>query len=143
MNGVSIIGARGRIGDKEILVDYFRGVDGDGIALDSDEVKGLEHLQSAVMHAQRAFERGENVSARMLMETLLYASGERQISLAIARMGVKNGSHEVVLILEGMEPDRVLNELGLRRDDSVISVVSVDEKKAALERVALVDIIKR
>ncbi len=143
MKVVSIIGARGRIDDKESLVDYFRAADGDGIAINSEEVKGMEHIQSAIMHSQRAFERGDNVSARMLMETLLYASGERQISLAISKMGVKNGSDEAVFILEGLEPDRVMRELGMERDDSVISIVSEEEKKDALERVALVDIIKR
>lgn len=143
MKGVSIIGARGCIDNKERLVEYFRSADGDGIALDSEEVKGIEHLQSALMHSWRAFERAENVSDRMLMETLLYASGERQISLAISRMGVKNGSQKAVLILEGLEPGKVLEELGMERDDSIISVVSDDEMKDALERVALVDIIKR
>ncbi len=143
MKGFSIIGARGRVDDRESLVDYFRAAEGDGIALDSEEVKGIEHIQSAIMHSQRAFERGDNVSTRMLMETLLYASGERQISLAISKMGVKSGSEDVIFILEGLEPEKVLRELGMERDDSVIAIVSEDEKKDALERVALVDIIKR
>ena len=143
MKGFSIIGARGRVDDRESLVDYFRAAEGDGIALDSEEVKGIEHIQSAIMHSQRAFERGDNVSTRMLMETLLYASGERQISLAISKMGVKSGSEDVIFILEGLEPEMVLRELGMERDDSVIAIVSEDEKKDALERVALVDIIKR
>ncbi len=143
MKGFSIIGARGRVDDRESLVDYFRAAEGDGIALDSEEVKGIEHIQSAIMHSQRSFERGDNVSTRMLMETLLYASGERQISLAISKMGVKSGSEDVIFILEGLEPEKVLRELGMERDDSVIAIVSEDEKKDALERVALVDIIKR
>lgn len=129
--------------DKECLVDYFRSVDGDGLALDAGEVCGLDHLRSALWHARRSFERGENVSKRLLMETLLYASGERQLSIAIQKMGVKDGSSDAVLILLDHDVDGTLTELGLHRDDTLITVSDEGRTEDALERVALVDILKR
>lgn len=139
---VSIIGAVGERMDKERFVEYFRQSGGDGVALDADAVYGMDHLKSALMHAERSLRRGDNVSKRLLMETLLYASGERQLSVAISKIGLRDGPGSAVLLIQGLDPDRVIEDLELRRDDTVISS-NDGETKEALERVALVDIIKR
>ena len=143
MGRMSVLGASGVLDDVESLIAYFRDSDGDGIALDADEVCGMDHVLSALTHAERAFERRENVSSRLLMEVLLYASGERQLSLAIARMGVKAGKGRMVLLLEGSDPEAVLSRFGLTEDPSVIGADDESLVKDALERVAMVDILKR
>ncbi len=143
MGRVAVVGASGAIDDVESLIAYFRESKGDGIALDADEVFGMDHIISALKHAERAFERGENVSSRLLMETLLYASGERQISLAIERMGVKPGKGRTVLLLEGSQKEEALSRLGLTEDPSLIGADDDAQTKEALERVAMVDILKR
>jgi len=69
-------------------------------AFDADYVADRAHLESAVEHANRAFERGENVASERAVEMLLYAAGRRQIRRALA-MGVDEGEHEVVVVVEG------------------------------------------
>ncbi|WP_232703280.1 KEOPS complex subunit Cgi121 [Halobacterium wangiae] len=69
-------------------------------AFDADYVADRAHLESAVAHANRAFERGENVASDRAVEILLYAAGRRQIRRALA-MGVDEGEHEVVVVVDG------------------------------------------
>jgi len=69
-------------------------------AFDADYVAGEDHLASAVAHANRAFERGENVASERAVEILLYAAGRRQIRRALA-MGVDEGDSEVVVVVDG------------------------------------------
>ncbi|MCX6651423.1 MAG: KEOPS complex subunit Cgi121 [Methanomassiliicoccales archaeon] len=130
--------------------------------LDADKVCGADHLSSAVLHARRAFERGENASNTLSMEVILYASGERQISKAKNKMGLRQGTERVAVVLLSLgDLDQVLSDLGLRRDDSLLDCTL--EKGAAygidpaelrtlgetllpelvLEKVAFVDLIKR
>lgn len=67
-------------------------------AFDARYVAGREHLASALEHADRAFERGENVARERAVEVLLYAAGRRQIRRALA-MGVDEGETPVVVLV--------------------------------------------
>lgn len=69
-------------------------------AFDADYVAGREHLESAVEHANRAFERDENVAHDRSVEILLYAAGRRQINRALV-MGVSKGTQRVVVVVDG------------------------------------------
>ncbi|MFC3477927.1 KEOPS complex subunit Cgi121 [Halobacterium litoreum] len=69
-------------------------------AFDADYVAGRAHLEAAVERANRAFERGENVASDRAVEILLYAAGRRQIRRAL-EMGVGEGEHEVVVVVDG------------------------------------------
>ena len=60
-------------------------------AFNADVIYGKNHLASAVEHAVRAMKRKTNTTNSLAMEILLYASGERQLKLAIPKMGVKSG----------------------------------------------------
>jgi KEOPS complex subunit Cgi121 len=132
--------------------------------LDADKVCGADHLGSAVQHARRAFLQGTNASNTLGMEVILYASGERQISKAQRKMGLHQGTERVAVVLLGPqegEVDRVLAELGLERDDSLLRCTpekgrafGIDEGELStvgaerlpdlvLEKVAFVDLLKR
>ena len=113
-------------------------------------------------------DRKTNTTNTLEMETLLYSSGERQLKLAIPKMGVKKGSALVALIFIVEPPNNIpdmlvlksLEELSLKRDDSVLEGdentlkkfgISENELKTVtkakygniiLEKVAMVDIIK-
>ncbi len=159
---IDILGAKGQIVDTEVLVRSLQHVNGgEGLALNADLICGRDHIASAVMHASRAFERGDNVSSSIAGETILYASGERQISKAVKKMGVKVGTERVALVLFGVDdPERVLRELHFERDDDVLEAslekailfgISREEIKAVpadmvedlvLERVAFVGLQK-
>src|SRR4030066_37882 len=62
------------------------GRDSDVLVLRSDMVFGLDHIRSALYHAKRAMDQGRNASNTLVMETLLYASGERQLQSAIRKL---------------------------------------------------------
>ena len=116
------MGARGQIGDVEALITALQDVGGgEGLALDADMVCGKDHLVSAVLHATRSFERGDNVCTSLVMETALYASGERQISKAMKKMNVRIGSKRIALVLFGVsDPSEILERFSLVRDDDVL-----------------------
>ena len=73
-------------------------------AFDATYVADRGHLASAVAHARRAFERGENVASERAVEILLYAAGRRQIRRALA-MGVDEGEQPVVVVVAAEEAD--------------------------------------
>jgi len=62
---------------------------------DGTRVAGRQHLEIAAINALRAFKAGTNISRSLAMETLLYASAQRQIDLAINMLGVTRDSRTV------------------------------------------------
>jgi len=134
--------------------------DAEILVLDGDMVFGADHLRSALHHAQRAIDEGRNSSRSLTMETLLYASGERQLGAAIEKMSVGEHAKSVVIALlrgerfdigEGwrkLEPRQMeMDRDRLRRygfSDAELSTVAPESSaELVLERVAFVDILKR
>lgn len=134
---------------------------------DADMIYGNNHLISAFEHAKRAMDRKTNTTNSLEMETLLYASGERQLKLAIPKMGIKKGKTNIAFVfikLESQISDSLIEEmlklLNLNRADQVlegnedtlkkfgISTNEIETVRKAkygdliLEKVAKVDIIK-
>jgi len=140
-------------------------------AFNADVIYGKNHLASAVEHAVRAMKRKTNTTNSLGMEILLYASGERQLKLAIPKMGVKKGSASIAFVFAssikgkiGKMTDRLIDEmlgsLSLCRNDDVLEGdgdvlrrFGIDENEIKtvtkakygnliLEKIAVVDIIK-
>jgi KEOPS complex subunit Cgi121 len=132
---------------------------------DAEVIYGKNHLISAIEHATRAMDRKTNTTNSLAMEILLYASGERQLKIAIPKMGVKKGNTNIafVFIKESISEKIVrdiLKQLSLDRDDMVLQgsinkikkygiseeeINTVAKSKYGdliLEKVAMVDIIK-
>jgi tRNA threonylcarbamoyladenosine modification (KEOPS) complex Cgi121 subunit len=65
---------------------------------DGRHIAGKEHLELAAINASHAFKSGINISRTLAMETLLYASAQRQIDAAIAKIGVTAESEIVGFI---------------------------------------------
>jgi len=106
---------------------------------DASLVAGWEHLRFAALNALNAFKGNVNISDSLAMESLLYASAQRQIKEAIKLMGIKSNTNRVaVLILADTQEQisttlkAVSQLLGGRRDDSVIDLA--DDKIAVLSR---------
>ncbi len=157
-----VLGAMGMVDDTERFIQYIQGLEnGQGLLLNADMICGKDHLVSATNHAIRAFERGMNCSSSLPMETLLYASGERQISKALKKMNIKVGSERLALVLfDVVDVEPILKDLRLSRDDDVLDAsiekalrfgISNEEMKAVpedmiedlvLERVAFVGLQK-
>ncbi len=149
-------------GESNALLRRASELETDIVLVDADKVCGKEHLESAVFHARRAFERGTNASNTLGMEVILYASGERQISKAKKKMGLHQDTERVAVVVLGPDDvDEVLRDLDLKRDDSLLDCslqkgisfgVNRDELEAVgeemladlvLEKVAFVEILKR
>ena len=129
--------------------------------VDPGIVFGRIHIESAVLHAIRAFKHGKNTCRELRTEILLYLSGERQISTAIKVAGIKRDADRCVMIIlrpEKGEPDSLIRKMKWVRDDTILSPEGKDLSKLGisrietrsadppedlvLERVALVDILK-
>ena len=162
MTRVTVIGARCGPSDSSEILERLRAMsNGAALVLDADLVCGSEHLLSAVMHAERSFANSSNSCKDIAMETMLFASGERQISKAKEKMSPKKGAEKLAIVLFEAEPDEVIRFASLSRDDSVLECTpekavrfgvplkeleTAGEDRASdlvLERVAFVEIAKR
>lgn len=126
----------------------------------ADSVFGTDHLRTALYHAKKAMAEGRNASDSLALETLLYASGERQLSSALKKMTVDDGTNEVVIakLSEGafkpdeswgQLPDKVekpskemLVRFGITEAE-LATVGGKDPIELVLEKVAAVDVLKR
>jgi len=87
----------------------------------ADRVAGLEHLSFAAENAVRAVRQGRGRSKSVAMETLLFTSGQRQISRALERLGVTPQTREVVIT--------IFSSQSLNEDEVNAFVASVFEGK--------------
>ena len=78
---------------------------------DADLVATWQHLYFAVLNALLAFRNERNISKSVAMETMLYASAERQIRKAIELLGVKRDSANVAVVIISENPDSVKSVL--------------------------------
>jgi KEOPS complex subunit Cgi121 len=167
---ITVIGSRGTIKDIDGFLQKMNSFSQDNNvviqAFNADLTYGKNHLVSAVDHAVRAMERKTNTTNSLAMEILLYAAGERQLKLAIPKMGVKKGDANIAFVVvddkkrDEKSIDELLKELSLERDDKVLegnedtlksfglndqAIKTVTKDKYGdliLEKVAMVDIIK-
>ncbi|UCE28659.1 MAG: hypothetical protein JSV85_05115 [Candidatus Bathyarchaeota archaeon] len=107
--------------------------------LNADLIAGWEHLYFAVLNAMKAFESKLNISNSLAIETLLYASSQRQINKAVNLLGIKNESPRVaVLVMADTERganavlETVSQMMPGERDDSVFRLT--DEKVAGIRK---------
>lgn len=105
---------------------------------DCDHVAGIEHLEMAAINALHAFRNGINVSRSLSMETLLCASAQRQIDVAIQMLGVNSNSQCVGLVAFSETEDaaeslerKIAAAIAINLDTSLLEEWS-DEKAAGI-----------
>ena len=109
---------------------------------DARLIAGFDHLYFSVLNALKAHDTGTSISRNLAVETLLYASGQHQISRAIELMGVKPSSSEVAILAIADTREKAVRALDIiadllqgERSEDVIELT--DEKielvKAAFE----------
>jgi KEOPS complex subunit Cgi121 len=135
--------------DHDVLIQAF----------DARYVAGEDHLRSALEHAKRSMERGENVADDLAVEVLCYAAGRRQIDRAM-ELGVGTGQQSVIVLLDGegsdeaadavrgaiesgpVEPDEELIADGFEITPAEREATAADLSELVQERVALLDVEK-
>jgi tRNA threonylcarbamoyladenosine modification (KEOPS) complex Cgi121 subunit len=102
-----------------ILIQFFN----------ADLIATQQHLYFAVLNALWAFKNKTNLSKSLAMETMLYASSQRQIQKAIALVGIKPETSDLALVIIGEKSESVevmLKEvsvcLNVEADDTVLEL---------------------
>ncbi len=119
-----LLGKITRLGnEKNVTIQLF----------DSDLIATWEHLFFAALHGVKAFLYSRNISKSLAIESLIYASGQRQIKLAVKVLGLKPKTKNCALLLVGTSPENiesvaeeVYRYLGGKLD---LSVLDIDELK--------------
>jgi len=101
---------------------------------DSDLIATREHLYFAVLNALQAFKNKTNHSKSPAMETLLYASAQRQIQKAIECCGIKPKTKNMAVAIIGDDPGQIrktaeaMSEyLGSKPDETVLDLTKNKE----------------
>ncbi len=104
--------------EKDVFLQLF----------DQSKVVGKEHLLWAYQKAEESFEQESNRADDLEIETLLWASAEWQIKDALHKMGIKDSTEKVGMMIDG-DPKLFLDFMGWSRDDSVLEP-SIEKLKA-------------
>ena len=106
---------------------------------DPDLIAGWEHLYFAALNALNAFETKLNISNSLAMETLLYASAQRQIDKAIDLLGIKAESPQIAVLVIAktlkeakLALETVSKLVSGERDDSILELT--DDKIEGVRR---------
>jgi KEOPS complex subunit Cgi121 len=98
---------------------------------DADLIATERHLYFAVLNALEAFKNKTNLSKSLAMETMVYASAQRQIQKAISKSGVKPESTNMATVIISQNTaglknvlDAVTLVLGNNPDESVLKMSS-------------------
>lgn len=127
--------------------------------VDPRAVYNERHLVSALLHARRARAQGRAKAHSLGAEFLLYLTGQRQVSSALERAGIKPGAEQTIVVADGDRAGTavwgLLDKLGWSRDPNGVgtnasapSLLGVGPstpgpvEEAVLEKVALVDLMK-
>lgn len=96
---------------------------------DAELIATQQHLYFAVLNALTAFKNKTNLSKSLAMETMLYASAQRQIQKAIGLLGIKPETADLAVVVIGEKPkalEVMLKEtavcLHAKVDDSVLEL---------------------
>ncbi len=95
---------------------------------DAEGVATWEHLYFAVLNALMAFKNKTNASRSLAMETMLYASAQRQICKATEILGVKSGSAGIAMVMIGEKAEDLESTLS-----NILKLVRAEVDEAVLE----------
>lgn len=103
---------------------------------DAELIASWEHLYFAVLNALQAFRNKTNLSKSAAMETMLYASAQRQIEKAIQRCGIKPETASMAVLVIGDTPtelkgmvETITRCVGSEPDEHVLELSAVKEKQ--------------
>jgi len=102
---------------------------------DAKSVATWQHLYFALLNALTAFKNSENISKSLAMETMIYASAQRQIRKATELIGIGNGTSEIALLIVGDNSETLKSALSMtseninmKNDDDVLELSEEKQK---------------
>ena len=110
--------ANRRENQKNVDIQFF----------DADLIATAEHLYFAALNALQALRNKTNLSKSAAMETMLYASAQRQIQRAIQRCGIKPQTTSMAVSIIGEDPTQLKTVLG-----AITACVGVEPDEEVLE----------
>jgi len=127
-----------KINDTEEFLKKIRKKKGPNVEtqfFDAKYVATWQHLYFAVLNALTAFKNKGNISKSVMMETMVYASAQRQIRKAMELLGVRSETSEIALLIVGQKPETVKSALktisasvNVQHDDTVLEL-SVEKRR--------------
>lgn len=96
-----------------------------------------DHLHFAVLNALQAFENKTNISKNLAVETMLYASAQRQIQRAIQLCGIKPETKNIAVLVIA---ENFVEVKTMLEDFAACIEVGVDEKVLELTTVKMKEI---
>ncbi len=115
---------------KEEIKNLMR--EGKIIVIRKNDIPSKKVVESAYLKAKRSFERGTNISRDMESETILYVSGNRQISRALESYGLKDDDLYYIIQEENV----------LKNIEKIEEKEDKEKTLDFLERVALLELKK-
>ncbi|MFB6199216.1 MAG: KEOPS complex subunit Cgi121 [Halobacteriaceae archaeon] len=82
---------------------------------DAEYIVGLDHVETALIHAKRSIDQGDTIAQDPSMELLCYAAGRRQINQAM-KMGVEEGETSVVIVIFGANENAAKSKIKAKDD---------------------------
>ena len=97
---------------------------------DADKIADQYHLYYAAANAYYAMENGGNISNKLDVETLLYASTQNQISKAIKLIGVSEKTKRIaVVVISEQENDSTAKKIAEYLGDLDDKALEIDQEK--------------
>ncbi len=94
----------------------------------ADLIATWQHLYFAAVNALTTFSNRDNMSKTLAMETMLYASAQRQIRKATEKLGIKQDTPNVAILVIGEKPASVKSFLA-----RIPELIEAKEDEMALE----------
>ena len=113
---------------------------------DAKSVATWQHLYFALLNALTAFNNNENISKSLAMETMIYASAQRQIRRAMELIGIGNDTSEIALLIVGDNSENLKSALSMisenvnmKNDDATVEL-SEEKQKIVREKFEISDL---
>ena len=136
---IAITGFRNaKIEDSERFLKKMRLKKGSNVEtqfFDAKYVATWQHLYFAVLNALTACKNKRNISKSLAIETMLYASTQRQIRKAMELLGIKAETSEIAVLIIGEDSEAIKSALSMisasamaQCDDTVLELSEEKER---------------
>jgi KEOPS complex subunit Cgi121 len=113
---------------------------------DAKFIATWQHLYFALLDALTAFRNGMSISKSLAMESMIYASGQRQIRKAVELVGIAVGTSEIALVIIGNDSEiaksmlsKISENINRISDDTVLEL-SEEKQRTVQEKFAISDL---